>query len=276
MSETNPKDGKFMLGESTAPPQLCPHCANTIAADAEKCPYCNTDISSEFAAPTWLKRSEPNSDPGSGFDRLKKRFSVPSSKYIWSAAALVAIVGAFVAGFYLQRRELALLLQTNQQQLQAKNVIIEGQQAQLAQVQQQLSASANQLEALKSKLEESQKTLSATQQRLTVASREASRSNAPRSAAARTTVARAPAPTPLPTRQVSTTRTAASGVYETTQATTVYESPSSGGRVISQIGRGTRINVVGSSGDWLEVRSNRGNPPGFVRADAARQIVRAN
>ena len=193
-----------MIGESPAPQQLCPHCANSIAADAEKCPYCAADVSAEFAPPTWLKRGEqPSSETSGGFDRLKKKLPI-SSKYIWSAAALAPVLVAFLSGFYLQSRQLALSLQTNQQQLQAKNVIIEGQQAQIAQVQQQLSASANQLEAFKSKLEESQKALSATQQRLTVASREASRSNAPRSAAARTTVARAPAPTPLPTRQVST------------------------------------------------------------------------
>ena len=71
-------------------------------------------------------------------------------------------------------------------------------------------------------------------------------------------------------------RTAEPGVYETTQATSVYENPSSTARVISQIGRGTRINVVSSAGEWLEVRSNRGNPPGYVRSDDARLIGRVN
>jgi hypothetical protein len=41
--------------------------------------------------------------------------------------------------------------------------------------------------------------------------------------------------------------------------------------VISKIESGTRINVVGSTGGWLEVRSRRGNPPGYVRADDARE-----
>jgi len=263
-----------MIGESVASHQLCPQCANSIAADAAKCPYCTADLSSGVAPPQWLNRNETSSEPRLGVNRLKK-FPI-SSKYIWPAAALAAVVAAFVAGFYLQRREVSLLVQTNQQQLRAKDQIIEGHQAQLAQVQQQLNESTTQLEAMKTKVEESQKALSATQQRLTVASRDASRSNAVRSATARATGSRTVTSAPPPIRPVSTTKTAATGVYETTQATTVYESPSSGGRVISQIGPRTRINVVGSSGDWLEVRSNRGNPPGYVRADAARQIVRAN
>jgi peptidoglycan hydrolase CwlO-like protein len=191
---------------------------------------------------------------------------------------LVAVLAAFVGGFYLQRRELSLLLQANQQQLKAKDVTIEAQQAQLTKLQQQVNESASQVGAIQTKLDESQKALAASQQRLTIASREVANANAARSVAARRPASRAPTSisTPPPAQPVSARRTAQPGVYETTQATAVHENPSDSGRVISQIGRGTRINVVSSSGDWLEVRSNRGNPPGYVRADAARQIVRAN
>ncbi len=66
------------------------------------------------------------------------------------------------------------------------------------------------------------------------------------------------------------------GVYETTRATAVYEGSSSVSRVVSPITRGTRINVVSSAGDWLEVQSKRGNPPGYARSDDARLIGRAN
>jgi hypothetical protein len=41
-------------------------------------------------------------------------------------------------------------------------------------------------------------------------------------------------------------------------------------------GKGTRINVVSAAGDWLEVRSKHGNPPGYVRSDEARPIARTN
>ncbi len=262
-----------MSGESTTPTQLCPYCANSIAADATKCSYCTADLLSGIA-PKWLNRSEPSSQPRLGLNRMKK-FPIPS-KFIWAGTMLVVVLLAFFAGGYKQRSELSALSQANLKQLQVKEQIIQGQQAQLAQVQQQLSENANQLGAMQSKLDESQKAFSAAQQRLSVASREAGRSNAPRPGAVRRTAARAPDPAAALPASPAARRTVEPGVYETTQATTLYENPSSAGRVISQIGRGTRINVVRSSGDWLEGRSNRGNPPGYVRSDAARLIAGAN
>ena len=143
-------------------------------------------------------------------------------------------------------------------------------------MQQQLSENSNNLAEMKIKLEESQKAVSATQQRLEVATRETNRSIASRSVPVRRPTWRTPDTSPPFPQPVAARRTVQSGVYETTQATSVYENPSSGAPVISQIGSGTRINVVSSSGDWLEVRSNRGNPPGYVRSDDARVIGRAN
>ena len=262
-----------MIGETAPLTQLCPYCANSIAADAAKCPYCSADLSLGIA-PKWLKRDERSSETRAAVT-TKKIFPIPP-KFLWAAGMLAVVLAAFFAGGYLQRRELSLLTQASQKQLQAKDDMIQSQQTQLAQVQQQLTENANQLSAMKSKLDESQKTLSATQQRLATASRDTGRANVSRSTGVARTAAHAPSLPPSPTQSVSSGRTSQSGVYETTQATTVYENPSPSARAISKIGRGTRINVVGSSGDWLEVHSNRGNPPGFVRSDAARPIVRAN
>jgi hypothetical protein len=50
------------------------------------------------------------------------------------------------------------------------------------------------------------------------------------------------------------------GTYETIRPTTVFEQASGSSRVIANIGGGTKVNVVGSTGDWLEVRSRVGNP----------------
>jgi septal ring factor EnvC (AmiA/AmiB activator) len=189
---------------------------------------------------------------------------------------LVVALIAFFAGGYIQRSEQLLSSQADLKQLQAKDQMIQSQEAQLAQTRQQLNENSNQLAELKTKLEESQKELMATQQRLGVAAREVDRMNASRSLPARRTASRAPdtaAPLPAP---AAARRTAEPGVYETTQATSVYENPSSAARIISQIARGTRINVISSAGDWLEVRSKHGNPPGYVRSDDARQIARAN
>ncbi len=49
----------------------------------------------------------------------------------------------------------------------------------------------------------------------------------------------------------------------------VFAEPSETSRKVSTIKKGTRVTVVGSAGDWLEVRSKQGNPPGFIRRDDA-------
>ena len=262
-----------MIGESTAQTRLCPRCANSIAEDAADCRYCKADFSSE-SAPKWLKRDEPSPEPRISRDN-HKRSSIPA-KFIWMGAMLVTALIAFFAGGFIQRQQLSLSLQANLKQLQAKDQMIQSQEAQLAQMRQQLNDSSNQLAEVKTKLEGSQKELSLTQQRLVVAARQADRPNASRSPVAGRTASRAPDPAASLPQPVATTRTAAPGVYETTRATSVHEQPSSAARVVSQIGGGTRINVASSAGGWLEVRSKRGNPPGYVRADDARVIGGAN
>ena len=260
-----------MNAKSTERVRLCPQCANSIDQEAPECPYCKADLFSQSVF-QWLKRDESPSEPriSSGHHRS---FPIPA-KFLWLAGMLVVALFAFFAGGYMQRSRLLDATQATQKQLQAKDQMIQSQEAQLAKFRQQLNESANQLAEMKTKLEESQKDISATKQQLAVATREADRLSANRSVAARRTASRVPdasAPMPAPPRG-----TAQPGVYETTRATAVYEGPSSTSRVISQIGSGTRINVVSSSGDWLEVRSRHGNPPGYVRSDDARLIARAN
>lgn len=265
-----------MIGDSTARTRLCPYCANSIAEDATNCSYCKADFSSQFI-PQWLKRDEPASEPRVGSDGSDNhtRFSIPP-KFIWMAAILTGVLIAFFAGGYVQRSQLVLSSQANLKQLQAKDQMIQSQEAQLAQTRQQLNENSNQLAEMKTKLKENQKELSLTQRRLGVATREVDRLKASLSPARGTAATRAPdmaASLPVP---AGARRTAEPGVYETTRATSVYENPSSASRVVSQIGSGTRINVVRSAGDWLEVRSKHGKPPGYVRSDDARLIGRVN
>ena len=79
-----------------------------------------------------------------------------------------------------------------------------------------------------------------------------------------------------PAAPVSPARGAASGVYETLRATTVYEDPSASSRILASIPAGTRVNVVNSHGEWLEVHSKRGNPPGFIRRGDASFVESSN
>src|SRR6185295_19447659 len=102
-----------MIGENATPTQLCPYCANSIAADAAKCSYCNADLISGIA-PKWLSRKESSSEPRADVS-AKKKFPIPT-KFIWSAGMVVVALIAFFAGWYLQRRELSLLTQASQKQ----------------------------------------------------------------------------------------------------------------------------------------------------------------
>ena len=58
-------------------------------------------------------------------------------------------------------------------------------------------------------------------------------------------------------------------LYQTVRSTSVFEEPSASSRKVGSIGNGSRVRVVGSTGDWLEVRSKQGRPPGFIQRDDA-------
>ena len=74
-----------------------------------------------------------------------------------------------------------------------------------------------------------------------------------------------PASAARPSAPGVASRAAEAGVYETVRATTVFEQPSASSRNVASIPSGTRVNVVSSTGNWLEVHSKSGNPPGFIR-----------
>jgi Bacterial SH3 domain len=57
--------------------------------------------------------------------------------------------------------------------------------------------------------------------------------------------------------------------YQTVRSTSVFEEPSASSRKVGSIANGSRVRVVGYTGDWLEVRSKQGRPPGFIRRDDA-------
>jgi hypothetical protein len=77
-----------------------------------------------------------------------------------------------------------------------------------------------------------------------------------------------------PAPAVASRRTPDAGIYETVRATTVYETPSASSRSVASIPPGTRVNVVSSTGSWLEVHSKSGKPPGFIRRGDAVLVER--
>jgi len=189
------------------------------------------------------------------------------------AAAAVLALGAYLVVAQRGRSESQLLLEEKIKELQEKEQKIQALEAEAAKTGQTLTEQTGQLSELRTKLEESQKELASARVRLGLATREADRLASSRAQSAAPTASRPPDPVPP---IASARRAAEAGVYETIRATSVYEDPSGSSRVLSQIGPGTRINVVRSVGDWLEVRSKQGNPPGFIRLDDAKFIGRAN
>jgi len=71
-------------------------------------------------------------------------------------------------------------------------------------------------------------------------------------------------------------RASGTGAYETRDSTPLFESPSSSSRVVANIPPATRVEVVSSKGDWLEVHSRRGNPPGFIRRQDAKFLQKTD
>src|SRR5262245_7358850 len=66
------------------------------------------------------------------------------------------------------------------------------------------------------------------------------------------------------------------GTYQTTRPTSVYDAPSATAKIVANIDSGVPVNVVGSKGEWLEVRSKSGRPPGFIRSGDATLAEPAN
>jgi len=199
-----------------------------------------------------------------------------ASKAILIAGLLVFAVGVFLIGGQRQRNESQSVLDERLRDLSEKDKKIQDLEGQLVHARKELAEKATQVVQLKTKLEESQKNLASTQQKLTRAAREMERLAASRAPSATKTSPRAAEPSPPASRAGGARGADEMGVYQTLRATSVYEGPTTASRVVSQINKGTRVNVVRSLGDWLEVRSKGSNPPGFVRRDDVTFVNKAN
>ncbi|MGH7774482.1 MAG: SH3 domain-containing protein [Candidatus Binatia bacterium] len=58
--------------------------------------------------------------------------------------------------------------------------------------------------------------------------------------------------------------------YVTTSDVNVRSGPGTQYKIITEIKRGTKVNVAGREGDWLKVVSKQGNPPGYIHERYAR------
>lgn len=262
------------MAQSTNPTRLCPHCANSIAPDIQTCPYCKANVTAS-AAPQWPSQAVEPAAPAP----IKPQ---PAGMGLGSRLVVVLALLAFAVGGYLmggQNRgsDGNELLAAKEKALQEGQAKIKSLEEQLARGGDELKSSAAQLDELKGKLEEQEKQLAAAQNKLKEAARDAdrlaSRSGVPPLAPVRSRDAARSQPlppAPAPRRAVEP------GLYETLRSTAVHEEPLGSSRVLTRIPSGTQVNVVGGTGEWLEVRSKVGNPPGFVRSDDVMLVTRAN
>ncbi len=263
------------MAQPTNQAKLCPHCANSVALDALKCPYCKKELSAA-SAPEWGARSSASTE--SSETQMKARSEKRPIKSLAIAAA-VLLPAVFAGVVWFGQRpsgDTILGLEERTKELQEKDQTIKTLEAELAKLREGNQGSSSQTDELKNKLAESQKDIAALEKKLADANREVERLISTRQAAApraNPLPANSPPPPPAPTLP---SRAAEPGIYETLRSTSVYEEPSSSARVLTRVERATRVTVVRSVGDWLEVRSKRDNPPGFIRADDAMFVGRAN
>jgi hypothetical protein len=245
--------------------RLCPHCANSINSDVSSCPYCRADLP-QSAEPEWPRRDddwEPITPPVE-----KGRLTVKSK------AILILGLGVFAVGVYLvggnrERSDLGPILEEQQRSLQEKDATINDLKVQLAQLRQEQQGTRSAIEDLKARLQESSNDLVAVQKKLADTNHEVEALAALRNSSTQRPVARA-FEQPAPTASAASLRGRGGlepGTYESTRTASVYEAPASSAKIVTQISKGTQLNVVRSVGDWVEIRSKHGNPPGYVRAD---------
>lgn len=260
------------MAEAKIQTRLCPHCANSIAADALTCPYCKADLVLSIE-PEWPRRVEELDQPTVLPE--KEKLTV-KSKAILILGLLVFALGVYLVGGNLERSDIGPQLAEQEQALKEKDEKIKDLETQLAQLRQDSQGTSQQIEQLKTKLEETQKELATAQSNLASANREIARSSASRTASAPRPTARTIDPPPPPPVTARASRPMEPRIYETIRTTAVHETPTSSSRVLAEIGRGTQITVVGSANGWLEIRSKHGKPPGFIRADDATFLSKSN
>jgi hypothetical protein len=163
-------------------------------------------------------------------------------------------------------------LDDKSRELDEKNKQVQAMDGEITQLKKDLEESSKRIGKLESRLDEALKAISAAEQRMKSGAREADRLASTRPPAGGGAPSRPIDPAP----SVASRRPADPGTYETVRSTSVFEEPSESSRKISTINKGTRVTVVRSTGDWLEVRSKHGNPPGYIRRDDAMFVERTN
>ena len=135
--------------------------------------------------------------------------------------------------------------------------------ADVDQLRKENEANANHVKELEAKLADTRNELAAVQQKLKAAQKQLARAPAP-AAPARDRMASAPPASPP---QAQPRRATEAGQYAVVRDTSLLEKPSSSAREVALVQRGIIVNVISSVGEWYEVRSKYGKPPGYIRRE---------
>ena len=198
---------------------------------------------------------------------------------LWIVVIIVLVlllVAVFAGKSFLERKDdlarFALSLEEKTRELEKRERQIQDLDSQIARLRKELEERSKRETELQTKLDEASKALSSAQQKLKSATRLAERPPTPQPQPKDRIATKPPEPAPPPVSR----RSAEQGSYEVVRTTSVHEEPSAFSRKVSTIEKGTIVTVVGSVGEWLEVRSKFGNPPGFIRRDDAMFMGRKN
>lgn len=182
--------------------------------------------------------------------------------YAYVVVFLVVAIGALLVWRHNQGTETdspgdgeTAALEEKGRELEEKQRRIQALESQVARLSGELQKSSSKVAELQARLDETTKALfSSAQERL----REEK------------SVTKPVEPSPTPSRRGP----AEPGSYEVIRSTSVFSEPSDTSRKVSTINKGTRVRVLGGVGEWLEVRSKHGNPPGFIRRQDAMFVER--
>lgn len=250
--------------------KLCPHCANPVEESALTCRFCRADLTSER-----LQRAAKTTDWAPDQETGMKNKIPRTWGYVLVAVLLgiaLFFAGRSLVGSRKDSGDAAATLEEKAKELEEGNREVERLDGEIVQLKKELEENSKRMTELEAKLQEATKTLSSTKQKLEAATRAAERS----ASVAGQPRQREP---PRPTDAVSPTgtrRPAEPGSYEVIRTTEIFEEPSESARRVSTIKKGTRVAVVRSAGEWLEVRSKHGNPPGFMRRDDVMLVEKAD
>ena len=181
--------------------------------------------------------------------------------YAYVVVFLVVAIGALLVWRQNQETETGsprdgetAALEEKGRELEEKQRRIQALESQVAQLSGELQRSSSKVAELQARLDQTNKTLSSAQERLKEEK----------------SVTKPVEPSPTPSWRMP----AEPGSYEVIRSTSVFSEPSDTSRKVSTINKGTRVRVLGGVGEWLEVRSKHGNPPGFIRREDAMFVER--